>query len=61
MKKNCCPASHIRDKVVLGLSNYSTKKELKDTAGVDTSNLATKCDFITLKAEVDKLDIDKMF
>ena len=43
--------SHIRDKVkmVLGFSNYATKKALKDAAGVDTSNLVATRDFIALK------------
>ena len=41
--------SDVRDKVkvVLDLSNYATKKELEQAAGVD---------IIALKAEVDKLD-----
>ena len=54
--------SHIIDKVkvVLDLSNHATKKELKDATGVDTSNLAAKSNFIALKAEVEKLDINKM-
>ena len=45
------PDIHIRDnvKVVLDLSNYATRKELEHSSGVDTS-----------KAEVDKLDIDKL-
>ena len=56
------PDSHIRDKVkvVLGLSNYTTKKELEQATGIDTSDLAAKKDFIALKAEVDKLDINKL-
>ena len=56
------PDSHIRDKVkvILDLSNYVTKKELHNATGVDTSNLAVKRDFIALKAEVDKLDINKL-
>ena len=45
---------------VLDLSNYATKKELNDATGVDASNLAGKCKFITLKAEVEKLDINKL-
>ena len=51
---------HIRDKVkvVLDLSNYSTKKELKDDKWVDTTNLAAKRDFIAFKAEVGKLNIN---
>ena len=54
--------SHIRDKVKLelDLSNYATKKTLKHATGVDTSNLATKIDFIALKAEVDKVDVNKL-
>ena len=53
--------SHIRDKVKieLDLSNYATKKGLKHATGVDTSSWAGKSDCIALKAEVDKLDINK--
>ena len=56
------PDSHIRDKVkaVLELSNYTSKKELEHATGIDTSDLAAKKDFIDLKAEVDKLDINKL-
>ena len=38
------PGSHIRDKVkvVLDLSNYTTKKESEDATGIDTSDLAAK-------------------
>ena len=56
------PDSHIRNKVkvVLYLSSYATEKELKHATGVDTSDLAAKKDFIALKAEVDKLDINKL-
>ena len=73
MKKNYCwvhykwviirePGSHIGDKinVVLDLSNYATKKELHHPAGVGISDLAAKKDFIALKAEIDKLDINKL-
>ena len=69
MKRSCCwvyhkwrTRLHIRDKVkvVLDLSNYATKKELDHATGVDTSDLAAKKDFIALKAEVDKLDINKL-
>ena len=54
--------SHIRDKVkvVLDLSNYTTKKELEHATGIDTSDLAAKKCFIVLKAEVGKLDINKL-
>ena len=49
------PNSHIRDKVqvVLDLTNHATKKEL------DLETQLAKVDFIALKAEVDKLDINK--
>ena len=35
------------------------KKELKHARGVNTSDLIAKKDSITLKAEVDKLEINK--
>ena len=38
---------------------YVTKKKLEHATGVDTSNLAAKSDFIALKAEFDKLYINK--
>ena len=55
------PASNIGNevKVVLDLSNYAFKKELEHDTGIDTSDLTAKKDFIALKAEVDKLDINK--
>ena len=56
------PDSHISNKVkvVLNLTNYATKNELEDAAGVDGSNLAARKDLIALWAEVDKLDINKL-
>ena len=42
------------------MSNYTTKKELDNATGVDSSDLAAKKDFIALKAEVDKLDNNKL-
>ena len=55
------PNSHIRDKVkvVLNLSNYATKKELVYATGIDTSSCWKKISLV-LKAEVDKLDINKL-
>ena len=55
------PDSHNTDKVkvVLDLSNYATKKELDNAIGFDISDLGAKKDFIALKTEVDKLDINK--
>ena len=62
MSYNPEPDSHIRDKVTvaLDLSNYATKKELVHATGIDTSDLAAKKDFCPLKAEVDKLGINKV-
>ena len=53
--------SKIKDKVkvVLDLSNYAIKDKLNDAADVDTSNLAAKSNFVVLKSEVEKLDINK--
>ena len=46
--------------VKVDLSNYVKKKsDLKNTTGVDTSKSAAKSDLVSLKAEVDKLDVDK--
>ena len=42
------------------MSNYATKNELENVTGVDTSNLAAKRDFIVLKPEMDKLDVDQL-
>ena len=36
------------------------KQELEHATGIDTSELPAAKDFITLKAEVDKLDITKL-
>ena len=47
-------------KVELNLSNYATKADLKGAIDVDTSNSAAKSDLDSLKAEVDKIDIDKL-
>ena len=51
--------SHIRHKVK-HLSNWGAEEELNNATGVDTSsNLAAKSSFVALKAEVDKLDVNK--
>ena len=34
-----------KDKVLLDLPNYATKKELKDARGVDTCHFTVKRDF----------------
>ena len=46
-------------KVELDLSNYETKPDLKNAAGIDTSKFAKKDDLVSLKSNVDKLDVDK--
>ena len=47
-------------KVELDLFSYAAKTGLNSTAGVDTSNLAVKLDFFSLKANVNKKDIGKL-
>ena len=51
-----------RVKVELDLSNYSTKADLKNATGVDTSHFDKKIDLANLKSDnyLDKLDIDKL-
>ena len=46
--------------VKVDLSNYATNTDLKNATGVDTSKLAAKSNSASLKAEVDKLDVDKL-
>ena len=53
-------SSRDKVKVVLDLSSYATKKQLEHSTAVDTSDLAVKKDFVALKAEIDKLDINKL-
>ena len=36
------------------------KSDLKNATGIDTSKLATKADLVSLKAEIDKSDIEKL-
>ena len=47
-------------KVKSDLSNYATKAYLKNAACVNTSKFAKKFDRVSLKSEVDKLDIDEL-
>ena len=44
--------------VKVDLSNYATKKDLKNIAHIDTSRFALKTNLANLKTEVDKLDIE---
>ena len=46
--------------VKVDLSNYATKTDLKNARGIGTSKLAAKSDLVSLKAGVDKLDIDEL-
>ena len=46
--------------VKVDLSNHAIKTDLKNVTGIDTSKLAEKSDLVSLKAEVDKLEIDKL-
>ena len=46
--------------VTVDLSNYVTKDDIKNITHVDTSCFALKTNLANLKAEVDKLDIDKL-
>ena len=44
--------------VKVGLSNYAT--DLKNVSHVDVSSFALKSNLASLKAEVDKIDADKL-
>ena len=46
--------------VKVDLSNYATKKGIKNILHVDTSSFALKSNLTSLKTEVDELDIDKL-
>ena len=47
-------------KVKIDLFNYAIKTDIKNISHVDTSSLALESNLASLKAEVDKLDIDKL-
>ena len=47
-------------KVYLNLSSYTTKSDLQNVTGIDTSNFAKKVNLVNLKPEVDKIGIDKL-
>ena len=44
----------------MDLSNYATKFDLKNATEVDTSKLAAKPVLASLKAKVDKIDVEKL-
>ena len=47
-------------KIELDLTNYATKKDLKNITHVDVSTYASKTNLAALKSEVDKIDVDKL-
>ena len=47
-------------KVELDLSNYATKKDIKDIIHIDASGFALKTNLAALKTELDKIDTDKL-
>ena len=47
-------------KVELDLTNYAIKTDLKNITHVDVSSFASKTNLAELKAEVDKIDVDKL-
>ena len=46
--------------VKVHLFNYATKADLKNSTGVDTSQLTSKSDFASSKAELHKIDVNKL-
>ena len=47
-------------KVELDLTNYATKTDLKNISHTDVGSFASKTNLAALKAEVDKIDVDKL-
>ena len=47
-------------KVELDLTSYATKTDLKNITQTDVSSFASKTNLAALKAEVDKIDVDKL-
>ena len=47
-------------KVELDLANYATNDDVKNITHVDVSSFASKTNLAALKAEVDKIDADKL-
>ena len=46
--------------IKVDLSNYATKKDIKNISHVDTSSFALKSKLASLKTEISKLDINKL-
>ena len=53
-----CLGANVKDE--LDLSNHATTANLKNAAGVETSDFAKKTDLANLESDVDKLYIDKL-
>ena len=47
-------------KVKLDLPNYAAKADLKGATGADSPNLALKPDLDSLKAELNKIDLNQL-
>ena len=62
MSKYFPPYNNSREniKVELDLSNYATKKYIKDITHIDASGFASKTNLAALKTEVDKIDTDNL-
>ena len=62
MNKYFPPYNNSREniKVELDLSNYATKKYIKDITHIDASGFASKTILAALKTEVDKIDTDNL-
>ena len=59
---NCFPPYNYSSeniKVELDLSNYATKKDIKDITNIDASSFASKTNLAALKTKVNKIDTDK--
>ena len=46
--------------VKVDLSNYATRADLKNATGIDTSKLAAKSDLTSLKAKINKIEVDRL-
>ena len=60
MKQNYCKVNYkwvITQNQILDLSNYSNQNKLDHAKDIDASDLAAEKEFVTLKAEVGKIDI----
>ena len=48
------------EETLIHMSNYATKADLKNVTEVDASKLSARSDSPNLKAEIDKLDVEKL-